>query len=95
VIGRRAAWLVPVSLALLASGCGGSGTQDKATKQAEAELSGYVLDGNVKCEKSASPSSSAARYACHAGVVQDGVTQQVTIVVQCVDGADVCTRVIT
>ena len=79
---------------LCLAGCGG-GNSGKAKALAEAELAGMVLDGGVSCETSSSPTSNAHRYACHAGLVQGGVTQRVTIVVQCVDGAARCTRILS
>ncbi len=89
---------VVVAALLLAAGCGGSGTSGKASGTAKDAIynAGYQLDGKVKCSEVETQSSSAAhRYACHAGVIDGGVTRQVTIVVQCVDGAKACTTVAT
>lgn len=90
VLGRC---LVAVSAVAVLAGCGESGQSGDAKRFAESELSVYVLDGGVSCDET-SKAASSTRYSCRANTVVGGVTQQVTVVVQCVDGGT-CSRVPT
>jgi hypothetical protein len=86
--------MMAVAVTVLAAGCG-SGQQGDAEKFTAKELSLYgVVDGHPSCSKTSS-SGSDARYACHANVVSGGSSQQVTIVVQCVNKTGRCSRVPT
>jgi len=81
-----------LSVGLLAAGCGGSGSKAKAERMAKNELSIYPLSSAVKCS-SAPASGSAKRWSCTATATGGDGTEQVAVLIQCVDGAAVCTRV--